>query len=394
MKKFRVFTLIIAISLLLGALCPAAYALDDPKIGAKSVIIVDLDTGRTVFELNPYEQRSPASLTKIMTALVAIEAVESGRVSLDDKVTAGPDCRNGMGDDSSSAGIVQGETLTLRDLMYCSMVHSANESCNIIASYIGGSIPAFVAMMNDKALELGCTDTHFANPNGLTQDGHYSTAHDLYLITRAAMTHDFFITLCNTVTYTVPATNYSGERVLSNSNALISTEGIYGSNYKYQYASGVKTGYTRAAGYCLISTAEKDGKHLLAVVLGCDGVLNSDSDQYGNFVDTITLYNWVFDNFSYQPVISNYETVTEVDVRYSSEDRLLALRPMYDIEVLLPNDADISRVEKQLNVYEDRLEAPLESGTVLGEVRISLDGEDYGTVKLVAAHSVSLSKSI
>lgn len=394
MKNFRVFPLIIAIFLLFSALCPAAYALDEPDIGAKSVIIVDIETGRTVYELNPYEQRSPASLTKIMTVLVAIEAIESGRVSLDDMVTAGVDCRDGLGDDSSSAGIVQGETMSLRDLLYCAMVHSANESCNIIASYIGGSISGFVAMMNEKALELGCTDTHFVNTNGLTQDGHYSTAYDLYLITTAAMKHDLFNTLSNTVTYTVSATNYSKERVLNSSNALISTEGIYGSNYKYKYASGVKTGYTRAAGYCLISTAEKDGKHLMAVVLGCDGVLNSDSDEYGNFVDTITLYNWVFDNFEYRPVISNTETVTEVEIRSSAEDRPLPLRPMYDIELLLPTDTDLSQLEKEISVYDDRLEAPLESGAVLGEVKLTLNGENVGTVKLIASHSVSLSKGV
>jgi len=395
MKKFRIIPILLAAVLLLGAMCPAAFAIEEPAISsAESVIIVDLETGRTIYELNPYEQRSPASLTKIMTVLVAIEAIESGRVSLDDMVTAGQDCRDGLGDDSSSAGIVAGETMSLRDLLYCAMVHSANESCNIIASYIGGSISSFVSMMNEKALELGCTDTHFANTNGLTQDGHYSTAYDLYLITKAAMTHDLFNTLANTITYTVSATNYSAERVLNSSNALISTEGIYGDSYKYQYASGVKTGYTRAAGYCLISTAEKDGKHLLAVVLGCDGLLNSDSDKYENFVDTITLYNWVFNNFEYQPVISTTETITEVDVQYSSEDRTLALRPMYEIELLLPSDADLSQLEKSVTVYEDRLVAPLESGTVLGDVRLTLEGEDIGTVKLVASRSVALSKSI
>ena len=261
---------------------PPDQKLEGPTLSAQAVYLVDLDSGYPLYSLDSGYPRSPASLTKVMTVLLALEAVDRGEASLDDVVTAGLDCQNGMSDDSSSVYIVAGEQMTLRDLLYCAAVSSGNDACNVIASYLGNGIPNFVERMNARAAELGCRSTRFVDPNGLSNDN-LTCAYDLYLITRAAMGYPDFMEICDTTAYTVAATNLNPARELKNSNALISAEGIYGPGYLYEGAHGIKTGYTRAAGYCLISTAERDGMRLLAVGLGLPLV------YFGSFFSQVNL---------------------------------------------------------------------------------------------------------
>jgi len=396
MKKFRLISLIAVICLLLAVMAPSAAALEEPSLVAKEVILVDLDSGRTLYAKNEHAQTSPASLTKIMTALLAIEAVDRGEHTWDEMVTAGADCRQGMDESSSTAGIMPGETMSYKDLVYCAMLPSANEACNILGTCISGSISAFVELMNQRAQELGCENTHFMNPNGLTADGHYSTAYDMYLMTRAAISHPDFMEICNTINYTVPATNMAQERKLANSNALISENSIYnteGNYYLYDGAAGVKTGYTRAAGYCLISTAQRNGINVLAVVMGSTGVLNSDRSDYGNFEDSVNLYDWAFGSFSYQEVVSSASTVQTVEVALAEDSGKVSLHPQESISLLLANDFDLNNVSLMPTIYEDRLVAPIAAGDVLGEAIVYVDGENFGTIRLVSDREVELSRS-
>ena len=191
MKKIKIFPLILIICLALCALAPSAYAIDDPQLGAQAVYLADMNTDEVLYEKNADEQRSPASLTKIMTGLLAIEAVESGQCSMDDIVTAGADAWHGMAEDSSNSNIQPGEMMTYRDLVYCAVVHSANEACNILATYISGSISAFVDRMNQRAAELGCTNTHFLDPNGLSKHALIQPAEDSFSITSVYAVTDF-----------------------------------------------------------------------------------------------------------------------------------------------------------------------------------------------------------
>jgi D-alanyl-D-alanine carboxypeptidase (penicillin-binding protein 5/6) len=165
MKKFRVFPLLLLLCLAMSLIAPAAAALDDPLVAAQAVILLNEETGEILYEKNADERRTPASLTKMMTGLLLCEAVESGRVNLDDAVAAGLDCQNGLVEGATNASIVSGEVMTLKDLFYCAMVASANDACNVIGSYLSGSIDAFVDEMNDRAAALGCRDTHFVDPN-------------------------------------------------------------------------------------------------------------------------------------------------------------------------------------------------------------------------------------
>ena len=400
MQKIKIFPLILLICLMLCGVAPSAYALDDPSLQAKAVLLADMNSGEILYSKNADERRSPASLTKIMTGLLAVEALESGQCRMDDMVTAGSDTWQGLSEDSSNSNIQPGEQMTYKDLLYCAIGHSANEACNVLATYIAGSIEAFVQMMNDRAAELGCTNTHFLDTNGLSNDGHYTTAYDLYLITREAMSHPDFVAICDSDYYKTQPTNMSGSREIYNSNALISNGGYYaqqainnlGHNYLYEGASGVKTGYTRAAGYCLVSTAERNGIHVLAVVMGCGGELNTQEPEYGNFVDSIALYDWTFDNFSYRTLLSASQFSQKVTVDLADGDGSVILRPTEDIRALLPNDIDDASIATDVSIYEDKLVAPIEAGTELGEVRISAGGREYGVVKLVNPTAVELSR--
>ena len=396
MKKIRIFPLILLLCLVLGALTPGSYALEDPVVPAEAVLLADLDTGEILFEKNIHDQRSPASLTKIMTGLLAVEALDSGQCSMTDMVTAGPDCLTGLSDDSSTAGIVPGETMSFKDLFYCAMLHSANEACNVIGTYLSGSISAFVDRMNERAMELGCENTHVLDPNGLSNDGHYTTVHDLYLITREALKHPDFMTACNTVYYESEPTNVSDPRYMYNSNALITTGGYYGDQYLYEGAAGIKTGYTRAAGYCLVSTAQRDDINAIALVMGCKGQLNSGDNWDGrfyNFDSSITLYDWVFDNFSYRTILDSASFGEKVHVDLAEGDGTFTLHPDGDVTVLLPDDISDDAIETSVTVYEDKLVAPIAANTVLGEVRVSANGRDYGSINLVNRNDIDMSRS-
>ena len=391
MKKLKIFPLIIMLCLFLSCFSPAAFAIEDPDINARAAVLVDLNTGNVIFNRQMDQQRAPASLTKIMTALLAFEAVDRGEVTMDDMITAQDNCRQGLDESSSTSGIVPGLVISLRELLYCTMLQSANEACNVIAAYISGSVDEFVVKMNQRAAELGCTNTHFANTNGLPAEGHVSTAYDLYLITAEALKYPEFIEICNTKSYTPSIPQINGGEPLQNSNALINPSSEYNlKDYPYKYASGVKTGYTRDAGYCLISTAENEDMHLLAVILGCDGYLNAGLNEYKSFSDSAAIYDWAFDNFSYQTVMSKSEAVGKADVENARGNQMVILKPEKDVTLLLPNDISTENVTVTQSLNEENIEAPVAAGTVLGKAQVMINGVERGSINLVASNDVEL----
>ena len=207
------------------------------------------------------------------------------------------------------------------------------------------------------------------------------------------MSHHLFADAVNTATYSIAATNATPERHLANSNALISIEGIYGSGYIYEGASGIKTGYTRAAGYCLASCVERGDIRLLAIVLGCDGPNNSNSTQVGSFVATEALYDWVYGNFSKQVVLTASEPVQQVNVENGQESTII-LHPAHDVTLLLPNDTDLAARQLQVEIDNERLVAPIAAGAALGQVTITVGGKAYGPIPLVTNTGVELSRSV
>ena len=304
MMKLRITALALCLSLVLGMALPCALAEDDgaPKLkSAQCALLGDMGSGRILFNIDAYSRREPASLTKIMTLLLAVEAIEAGTASTDDMVTASAACITGLELDSSTAYIDRGETMSLRDLLYCAALASANEACNIIAEHISGSISAFVERMNTRAAELGCSGTHFANTHGMPDDNHYTTARDIFLIACEGMRHQLFAQLVGCREYTTSATNDSPARVLESSNALITPDSPYSDKYVYPGAVGIKTGYTEKAGYCLVSAVQRDGVNVIAVVLGADG--DTANKEFDSFADTVTLLDWCFENYSYRSIV-------------------------------------------------------------------------------------------
>lgn len=391
MKKSKILLLVVIIALVSSMLALPAAAVDEPEITSAAAILMDTNTGIVYYERNADEQRAPASTTKIMTALLVIEAIENGQFTLDDSVSAYDDCQTGMDEDSSNANptIVPGEVMSVRDLLYCAMLVSANEACNILAEYTAGSISEFVSRMNERAAELGCTGTHFNNPNGLEDSNHYSTARDMAIIAQEAVSHDQFVALCSASSYAIAATNESDTRYLSNTNKFVNSDSSYYDSDIY----GVKTGYFENAGGCLVSAIDRDDTDLICVILG--GTTGDDGDS--RYDDTRTLFDWLYENYSYQQVLSSTDSVINVPVALATSDTV-AGRPDTSINVLLPNDFDLDSVEYEYVIYSERdaspLVAPVSAGTILGEVTVSADGRVFDTVNIVATNTAALSKGV
>ena len=223
------------------------YNNEDLNINARSAIVMDFESGRVLFEKNAYQKRPMASTTKVMTAIVALE-----NGNLDDHVTVS---RNAASIHGSLMHLGAGETLTLRELMYGLLLCSGNDAAIAIAEHIGGSVDGFLEMMNNKAKEIGAINTNFTSPHGLDGVGHYSTAYDMALITRYALKIPVFNEIVKTTSIQI------GNRYLHNTNEMLTS---------YQGADGVKTGYTGKAGRCLITSATRDGRRFISVVLFCD----------------------------------------------------------------------------------------------------------------------------
>ena len=394
MKNRRFLSLFFSL-VLIFTLGTSALASDgdtgDWEVAAKAALMIDPDTEEILYARNIHERLYPASLTKVMTALLVLEAVDSGRIAMDTVLTASQTAIDNLPPDGSNAGIKVGEEMTVEQLLYCILVVSANEACDILAEGVSGSIDAFVDAMNAKAQAIGCEDTHFANTSGLQDGNHYTTAWDLYRITKEAMKHEMFMPLCNTKVIEIPATNLSGPRTYYTTNYLLSP--MRATGYVYQGAEGIKTGSTSDAGYCLISTATRSGRSLLSVVLGAEAVTLEDGDrQVQSFSETIKLFDWGFDEFSRQVILGTDELIDEVPVALSQEQNAVKVHPAQEIERLIPNDMDIAAdIQREVTLVEG-VDAPVTKGQVLGEITLRCGDTVYGTVELLADEDVSASR--
>ena len=398
MKTTRFFSVFLAVALMMSLLCvPFAHAdetpslPDDPNILAKAAVLVDPETDAIAYALNEHEELYPASLTKIMTALLVLEAVDEGKLSLDQELTASSTAFDGLSSDGSNAGIKAGEIMSVRNLLYCMLVVSANEACNILAEAVSGSVDAFVEKMNARAAELGCANTHFKNANGLHDPGHYTSAWDLYLITKEAMTHDTFVTISDTANVVIPATNMSAERNYWTTNHLLSTWRVIG--YLDKRAHGIKTGSTDAAGHCLVSSATQGSMTYISVILGAERVEENGVGNIRSFSETSRMFDYGFENFSYKTILQKSEPIKDVTVTLSKTDHV-ALRPAKDLEALMPKGLDAEDLERTVTMDAEVVEAPIEEGEKLGTLTLSYDGKVYGTVDLLALNAVEASKAL
>ncbi len=318
----------------------ADYWPDAPETLSPSVILMEESTGTILYEKNSDEAHYPASITKIMTTLLALE---NGNLS--DMVTFSDDAIN----NTEGSGIARdyGEQMTLEQCLYGVMLESANECAYAVAEHVGGTVENFVDMMNAKAKELGCTNTHFANPHGLQDENHYTTAHDMALIAQAAYQNETFRIIIGTKMYTIPPTNkHAEETVLRNHHDMLCTYHNANRKYLYPYCVGGKTGYTATANSTLVTYAEKDGMTLICVVM------NTQSPN--QFIDTVNLFDYAFDNFQVLNVAENdtdYSAETTVD-----NGNLDNIAPFVELDkdavIVLPKTAEFSDTSSSVE-YND-----------------------------------------
>jgi D-alanyl-D-alanine carboxypeptidase (penicillin-binding protein 5/6) len=349
-----------------------------PDVTAPSAILIDASSGQVLFEKNADSPRAPASLTKIMTAFLTIEALEPDKtVTIDDEVV-------GIVSKGANIDLKQGEKISVGDLTYAMLLPSANEAAVAAAKAVDGDVEKFVERMNEKAAALGTGATNFMNPNGLPEADHYTTARDMAIIARAAMKNEAFRTYAGTVRYTIPATNKSDARALTNGNKMFTETSDEISVYrhkrpiKFDGTTGIKLGYTEAAGYCIAAGAEREGIELIAVVLGA-----KENLQYA---DAEELLEYGFHNFKLVNAVEKGKELSDVTITNGTEDTVKAVAGS-DLPMLTPLDGagDDLRIEVRAN---KSVAAPVKKGDSIGTTTVYYKDVEIGAVDLVAASDV------
>ncbi|MDD3253608.1 MAG: D-alanyl-D-alanine carboxypeptidase [Lachnospiraceae bacterium] len=346
MKRFLTF--ILCLVLTSGSMLQTAYAApswpDNVSVSAEAGVVIDARSGAVLYGKNIHLPYYPASITKILTALVVIE-----NCNLDDIVTFSQNAVYSVEAGSSSAGMDTGDQLTVRDCLYAMMLKSANEVANALAEHTAGSIPAFSKMMNEKAASLGCTDSHFNNPSGLNDPRHYTSAYDMALIAQAAFQNETFSAIDSSLSYDLPATkrNPDGFRVYPGHRMMKKNTAQY-----YPGIIGGKTGYTSLAGNTLVTCAERDGMKLIAVVL---------NGHQTHYIDTKAMLDFGFANFR-SVNIADLETtyasiVNDMTISGLPTTDLSILRMQDNCRISLPNAADFSDAKSTIS-YELSTSAP------------------------------------
>ena len=366
MKKLIV--LIMTFSLIV-AMPITSFAEDEAQpeqegIRAKSVLLMCMDTGEVLYKQNELEHLSPASVTKIMTILLILEAIDEGKIKLDDTVTASEEAVS-MG--GSQIWLEVGEQMSVEELLKAVVVASANDACTALAEYVGGSSTGFVKMMNDRAAELGLENTNFENCNGLddTVKNHYSCAYDLAVISKEVMKHE----LIKDYTCIWLDSLRGGKTELNNTNKLVNT---------YEGITGLKTGTTSNAGFCIAATAQRDNMNLVAVVLGSE----TSKDRF----DTASyLLDWGFSEYEiFEPEIDDTQ-IGSVKIKLGEEKEIT---PVTEESAKIVIKRGTGDVEYKYSV-KDEAAAPLKKGDKLGEIVIENENVTLGTIDLIADKDVN-----
>lgn len=366
------------------------------KVESESVYLINLDKDTVIYEKNSIKKMYPASLVKIMTAIIVLDNVKD----LDNTYYEAPlvvfDDLYGKG--ASAVGFSRGEVASASDLMYSMLIYSACESAGILAYYAGGeSIPNFVDMMNEKAQELGCTGTHFTNPHGLYDDDQYTNARDMAVITKYALdNYPKIKEIACTTEYVMKATNYQAEgwATIYHTNKMLFPAN---DNY-YQYAKGLKTGTLDESGRNLITIASMNGNNYLLVTMGAPMYDKDGNAVFYHYSDHKNIYEWAFNTFEYKAIVSTDEEITEIPVEFGKDKDYVILVPDKEYASLWPNTLDMSNIKIDIDTtsYLDengKISAPVQKGQKLGTYTLSLSGEKLCTVDLIARDSVALDET-
>lgn len=365
------------------------FADDDvPNIYAPSAVLMDFNTGKILFEKNMNEKMYPASLTKVLTAIIVLE-----RCNLEEICTVSYDAVMGVDYGYVSANLQIGEELTVEQLLNLLMVSSSNDAANVLAEHIAGSDEGFADLLNKKALEIGCTNTHFVNSSGAHDENHYSTAYDLALIGRYAMNIPKFRELACKTFYQLGSTNKyeKDDRIFTTTNELIvSNSNNRSDNYYYKYATGIKTGFTTPAGNCLMASCEKDNFSFISVVLK-DGLTKEGLSA--RYIDTKNLFDFGYNNFSLKQIAKNGSVLQTVNIENATlETKRLDLIIDKDIYATVSSQNINTSVSPEIEL-DSNLKAPILKNSIVGKVNYNIDGISY-SANLLANSDVKPSRML
>ncbi|WP_278681886.1 D-alanyl-D-alanine carboxypeptidase family protein [Paraclostridium bifermentans] len=364
MRRFT--SVVLAIMMVFMSFSFTAFA-DDKKantsmeLSSKSAILMDVGSGQILLEKNSHEKLPPASVTKVMTMLLAVEALDSGKIKLDDQVQISERASE-MG--GSQIFLEPGETQKVDDLLKGIAVASANDACVAMAEFIGGSEEEFVGMMNDKAKELGMKDTHFANTNGLPVDNHYTSAHDIALMSKELLKHEKITKYLTTWMDKIVVGKKQVSIGLANTNKMIK---------HYQGATGVKTGFTQEAKYCLSASAKRGETHLVAATLGAPTTQE-------RFKDASSLLSYGFANYESVKLCSKGDAIATLKLDKAEENKV-NLVAKEDLTALIKK-GESKDFTKKIQVCEN-IKMPVKKGTKLGTINIYKGNNQVGKVDLV-----------
>lgn len=371
-KNKKIISVIIIIFIMLFNVVNV-YATEELDVNAKAAIIVERNTGKIIYEKETQTKNYPASVTKILTAILALENCQ-----LDDVATVSQTAISNIPTEYIVAPLKVGEEIKIEDLLYALMLKSANDAAYVLAEHMGGSVEGFANMMNKKAEEIGCKGTHFVNPNGIHNENHYTTAYDLYLISDYAMKNETFAKIVSTYSYTLPATNKypNKDRVMKNTNEFINpNSGFYNKSVK-----GIKTGTTIPAGNCLITDATENGMDFITVVLGAQ-TANS------KFTETSKMIGYAFNNYIISSVHQKGDVIKKIEVQKAKKDnKELNLVISTNITAMHNKKININEIEPEI-VLNENITAPITAGQELGTIKYSIDGINY-EAKLLAEKDI------
>lgn len=365
MKKFVISLLCFCFSFLPFGVSATEGASTDLAPGARSAILIEASTGKIIFEKNSHEKLAPASMTKMMSMLLVVEAIENGIISWDDVITVSENASS-MG--GSQILLETGEQMTVHDLFKGVAVMSGNDAVVALAEAVAGSEDEFIVMMNKRAKELGLNDTNFKNPHGLDDANHYSSAYDMSLIAKELVKHEKVLEF--TKIYEDYLRKGTDKEIwLVNTNKLVRF---------YNGVDGLKTGYTSTAGYCLTSTALKNNMRLIAVVMG-EETSNKRNAEVSSMLD------YGYAQYKIDTIISKKDIVSKKSIEKAKEESI-SLVPINDVNVLNKKTTKLGEITYKLEV--DDIKAPIKNGDVVGKLTILNDGKKLETVNLTVEKDI------
>lgn len=388
MKKFIIFICCAALTVIsLTVPVSAADYTADVKLYSTVDLLINTDSNAVIIDKNADKQIDPSGLTKIMTALVVLQ----NEKDLSRKVTvSGASLESLYGTGCVMSGLQDGEVISVHDLLCCMLIPGGNDAALVLANEYGKGVDGFVAKMNAAAKKLGCTRTTFTDPHGLEGTKQKSTANDLAKIASAALKYSVFQTIVASLTYELPQTNKNEARTLVSTNYMLN----YGfPDYYYDYCRGIKTGASEAEGQSMISYATKNGYTYLAVALGGP---YKDTDEDGDtenqaILDNVRMFEWAFENLSYEIVTKQQQFVTTIPVNYCWEMDNVRLVAKSEVLALVPEGNGSQSVSFEPIDMPESLDAPFKAGDTVCKAKIMFAGRQIGTVELVVAESANMS---